>query len=90
MSEAQWLKAVEEGEDLQIVIQRNIDRREKRVADGGPEFSEEDDEEEEDEEDDGRNQEEFVMSTKHGNDFKAPRNRAPKQQHHQEPVAQEV
>lgn len=39
LSEAQWLKAVEEGEDIQIVIKRNIARREKRVAEGGPEFS---------------------------------------------------
>lgn len=36
LTEQQWLKAVEEGEDLQEVMKRENLRREKRMAEGGP------------------------------------------------------
>ena len=41
LTEQQWLKAVEEGEDLQEVMKRENLRREKRMAEGGA-FSESD------------------------------------------------
>ena len=44
LTEQQWLKAVEEGEDLQEVMKRENLRREKKIADGGdPSNSEQDD-----------------------------------------------
>ena len=45
LSDQQFLKAIEEGEDLQEVMKRVNARREQRVADGGPLYSEEEDEE---------------------------------------------
>ena len=35
LTEQQWLKAVEEGEDLQEVMKRENLRREKKLAEGG-------------------------------------------------------
>jgi hypothetical protein len=35
LTEQQWLRAVEEGEDLQEVMKRENLRREKRLAEGG-------------------------------------------------------
>lgn len=43
LTEQQWLKAVEEGEDLQEVMKRENIRREKKLADGGLSNSEEED-----------------------------------------------
>ena len=85
LSEAQWLKAVEEGEDLQQVIKRNIDRREKRLAEGG--ILSDDDEYEEEYDNSG---DEFVMKKKQRSEFKAPRNRPPKQLKKEEPSKEEV
>ena len=45
LSDGQFLKAIEEGEDLQAVMERVNKRREQRVAEGGPLYSEDDDEE---------------------------------------------
>ena len=44
LTEQQWLKAVEEGEDLQEVMKRENAKREKRLAEGGNFYSEEEDE----------------------------------------------
>ena len=45
LSEQQFLKAIEEGKDLQEVMKEVNRRREARVAAGGPLYSDEEDEE---------------------------------------------